>query len=204
VTPPEPVAPGAAPPAEPNPFGSMLRWSGRLGGYLALGLGLGALAGLVWWEVVDLPAYRVSDDGGASISERGLTEFFGGDAWFCALGVVVGLLLGVLGWRRFRNLGWPTVPVVAIVALAAAAVCWFVGFRLGPGEFNPRLAAANPGDLVPLELTVRARASLLTWPFMAVIPVLLGSSLGPDDEEPRPFRWRRAKNGSAAGQPENV
>lgn len=202
MTPPEPVAPSSVP-LEPSPFGLVLRWTGRLCGFLALGLGLGALAGVVWWKVVDLPTYLVNEGGGASTSERGLTEFFGGDAWFGAIGVVVSLLLGAAGWRRFRNLGWPSVLVVALVALAAAAVCWFVGYRLGPGEFNPRLAAANPGDLVPIELTLRARASLLTWPFVAVIPVLLGSSLGPDDEEPRPLRWRRVKNGSVARQPEN-
>jgi hypothetical protein len=36
-------------------------------------------------------------------------------------------------------------------------------------------------------LTLRARAALLTWPFFAVIPILLGSSLGRDDEVPRPI-----------------
>ena len=70
---------------------------------------------------------------------------------------------------------------------AAALVCWLVGYRLGPGDFTARLAAAKPGDIVPIELTLRARAALLTWPFFAMIPVLLGSSLGRDDEEPRPI-----------------
>jgi hypothetical protein len=155
----------------------------RVGCYLALALGAGAAAGVVWWAVVELPTYRVNSDGGASTTERGLTEFFGGDAWFVAVGLVVGVGLGLAGWRFLRGLGWPLVLVVAGGALAAELVCWFVGYRLGPGDFTARLAAAKPGDLVPIELTLRANASLLTWPFFAVVPVLLSSSLGREEDE---------------------
>jgi hypothetical protein len=170
-----------------------------------LGLGLGAAAGVAWWAVVDLPEYVVNTDGGASISERGLTEFLGGDAWFCALGLIVGALIGLGAWRWFRDLGWPLVLGVCALAVAASLVCWLVGYQLGPGEFAPRLAAARPGDLVPIELTLRAKASLLVWPFVAVIPVLLGSSLGRDDEEPRPLFRRKAAVPVESGvrQPEN-
>lgn len=167
---------------------SWMRTGSQLTLFVALGLGLGALAGAIWWLVVDLPAYAVNVDGNASTSERGLTQFIAGDAWFCGIGLVVGVGLGLLGWRRFRSLGWPLVLVVTLVALGAGLVCWWVGYRLGPGEFNPRIAVAQPGDSVPIELTLRARASLFSWPFFAIIPVLLGSSLGRDDEEPRPLR----------------
>lgn len=172
-----------------------LRTTVRIAAFTAFGAGLGGATGVLWWRLVELPTYRVNDDGGASTSERALTQFFAGDAWFAALGLVVGLLLGVLAWRSFRALGWPTVLLVASVALGAGLICWLVGYRLGPGEFNPRLTAAQPGDLVPIELTLRARASLLTWPFFAVIPVLLGSSLGRDEEDPRPFFPRRPSPG---------
>jgi hypothetical protein len=84
------------------------------------------------------------------------------------------------------------VLVVLGCAVASALMCWLVGYHLGPGEFSARLAAAQPGELVPIPLTLRARASLLTWPFFAIIPVLLGSSLGRDEEEPRPLLRRRA------------
>jgi hypothetical protein len=87
------------------------------------------------------------------------------------------------------------VLVVVVCAVASALTCWLVGYRLGPGDFSARLAAAQPGDLVPIPLTLRARASLLIWPFFAVIPVLLGSSLGRDEEEPRPLRRRNARSG---------
>jgi hypothetical protein len=95
------------------------------------------------------------------------------------------------------------VLLVAAVATAAALVCWMVGHQLGPTDFVPRLAAARPGEEVPIELTLRARASLLTWPFFAVIPVLLGSSLGPDDEEPKPLFKRRERSEAAVRESEN-
>jgi hypothetical protein len=156
---------------------------GPLAGFLAFGLGVGALAGILWSRLVDLPTYKVGGDGGATTSERGLTAFVGGDAWFCLLGAVAGLGLGLLAWRRFRSIGWPVVLVSVLTASAAALVCWLVGTRIGPENFNERLAAAQPNDLVPISLALRAKASLLVWPFLAVVPVLVGSSLGADDEE---------------------
>ena len=111
---------------------------------------------MVWWRVVDLPSYSVGPNGGASTSERGLTEFFAGDAWFCVIGLVVGLVIGILGWRLFAAVGWPVAVGMVVLGLLAALICWAVGYALGPGPFAPRLAAAQPGDLMPIELTVRA------------------------------------------------
>jgi hypothetical protein len=165
----------------------------RLLAFAAASLGLGAAAGVLWWLVVNPPAYELNSNGGAATSERGLTEFISGDAWFCAIGLVVGLLIGLAAWRWLRSIGWTVVLVVLVCAVAAALTCWLVGYRLGPGDFSARLAAAQPGQLVPIPLTLRARASLLTWPFFAVIPVLLGSSLGRDEEEPRPLLRRRTR-----------
>jgi hypothetical protein len=155
-------------------------------GFLVLALGLGAVAGVVWWWVVDLPGYLVDRDGRASTSERGLADFVGGDAWFTLLGAVTSLLLGWIAWVWLRQLGWPLVLLTVGAALAAALVCWLVGYLLGPDDFTRRMAQSQPGDLVLIQLTIRAKASLLVWPFAAVVPVLLGSSLGRDDEEPQP------------------
>jgi hypothetical protein len=176
----------------------------RVSAYVALGLGLGTLAGVAWWAVVQEPAYLVNPDGGASIKERGLAEFVAGDAWFCAIGLIVGIGLGLVAWRALSDLGWPLVLLVGIVAVLGGLVCWYVGHRLGPDNFVGRLAAAKPGELVPIELTLRALASLLTWPFFAIIPVLLGSSLGRDEEEPRPlFRRARRAAESVVREPEH-
>ena len=179
---------------QPAPSRTRRRWglALRLLVFLAGSLVLGAAAGVVWWLVVQPPAYELNSNGGATTSERGLTQFIAGDAWFCAIGLVVGLLIGLAAWRWLLSVGWPVVLVVLGCAVASALTCWLVGYHLGPGEFSARLAAAQPGELVPIPLTLRARASLLTWPFFAIIPVLLGSSLGRDEEEPRPLMRRRA------------
>jgi len=163
---------------------------GPIACFLALGAGLGAASGVAWAALVDLPTYRVGSNGGATTSERGLAAFVGGDAWFCLIGAVVGLALGLLAWRRFRQLGWPVVPVGVLTATVGGLLCWLVGTRLGPGDLPTRLAAAQPGDLVPIALALRAKASLLVWPFLAVVPILLGSSLGADEDEIRPVDSR--------------
>jgi hypothetical protein len=154
----------------------------RVGLFVALGLGLGAASGVVWWAVTVLPTFRVVTGGGAVTSERGLANYIAADAWFVVCGVVVGLVVGLLAWRWFGRVGWPVVVLTVVIGGGAGLLCWLVGYRIGPGSFDVRLAAAHPGDLVPIDLTLRAKAALLVWPLFAVIPVLLGSSLGRDPE----------------------
>ena len=183
---------------------SPVRFGRRVVALLALALGLGALVGVLWWLVVDLPGYLVDSGGRASTSERGLADFIAGDAWFALLGFFAGLLIGCLAWARLNQLGWPVVLVAAMAAAAAALVCWLVGYQLGPTDFTARLAAAPPGQLVEIELTLRAKASLLVWPFAATVPVLLASSLGHDDEQPRPLvaaPWLRSLWGRLRRRP---
>ena len=174
--------------SEPTRFGRLVV------GFFVFSAALGAGAGVLWWLIVPLPAYQLDPEGRASVTERQLTQFFAGDAWFCLLGVVIGVGLGIIGYRLLRDLGWPLVIVVVLGAVGAGLLCWFVGYKLGPGDFVPRLADAKPGGSVPIALTIRAKASLLVWPLCAVTPVLLASSLGKDTEEPGPLLpWRRRR-----------
>ena len=143
----------------------------------------GAIAGLVWKLVVPLTTYAVNSDGGAVTSERGLANYVAGDVWFTGLGLVLGLALGLLVWRWFAGVGWPVVVIAVFGATVMALSCWQTGWWLGPGAFEPRLANASPGDVLPIELTVRAPAAVLVWPFGAVLPIMLLSSLLRDPEE---------------------
>ncbi|GAB3704666.1 hypothetical protein [Mariniluteicoccus flavus] len=155
-------------------------WLGVLGVVTVVG---GAIAGLVWKLVVPLTTYAVNSDGGAVTSERGLANYVAGDVWFTGLGLVLGLGLGLLVWRWFAGVGWPVVVIAVFGATVMALSCWQTGWWLGPGAFEPRLASASPGDVLPIELTVRAPAAVLAWPFGAVLPIMLLSSLLRDPEE---------------------
>ncbi|HEY9293883.1 MAG TPA: hypothetical protein VIP98_21595 [Microlunatus sp.] len=168
------------------------RAAGWLVGYLLLCVLIGIGAGALWEKITPLPTYSIAANGTASTTERGLTEFFASDAWFCALGFFISLGLGIIAWKWFGKLGWPVVVVAILGAVSAALVCWYVGYQLGPGDFDRRLAAARPGDVVPIALNLRSPVALLVWAFGAIIPVLLRASLGRDDEEPEaPARRRR-------------
>ncbi|WP_298134176.1 hypothetical protein [Micropruina sp.] len=154
---------------------------------------IAGIAGAVLWRlVVRLPAYVVQPDGSATVSERALTEFFAGDAWYTVIGVVVGAGLGIATWRRFKGIGWPCAFLAAGLGLLAGLVCWQLGEILGGVPFDERLAAAKPGDTVPIALALRSPSALAVWAFAAVTPILLGSALGPDEEAaPRQPRRRR-------------
>jgi hypothetical protein len=163
----------------------------QITGFFGAAAVLGALAGVVWTIVVDLPGYQVGADGKASSGERGLAAVIGADAWFTLLGLGVGLILGVFAWFALRWAGWLSVVLAVVAAMVAALLCWYVGTHLGPNGFSARLAAAQPGDVVPIDLLLHAKSALLVWPFAATIPVLVGASLSRDTEEPKPLFRRR-------------
>lgn len=185
-------APVANLPGYPDiPLGRAAGWGIA---YLLLCVLLGFGAGVLWEQVVTLPGYTVAADGTAATTERGLAAVIGSDAWFSVLGLIISVGLGIVAWKWFGRLGWPVVPAAVLGAVCAGLVCWYVGFRLGPGPLAPRLSAAHPGDFVPIALTVRSPSALAVWAFGAVLPVLLRSSLGNDEEEQRlPPRTRRAR-----------
>jgi hypothetical protein len=176
--------PSAPEPAEDSSVGL---WIAVLAG---LSLVIGGLAAVFWAMVVDLPAYKILSDGSAVITERGLTEIVASDVWFVITGGLVGLGLGLVTWKWFRPLGWPTALLAVGAGLLAGVVCWQVGQLLGPGSFPERVTGARPGVMVPIPLELRSFSALAVWGFAAVTPVLLFSSLGPDEED-HPSRWRR-------------
>ena len=83
----------------------VLAWIGLLAVLSAV---VGGLAAVFWSAVVRLPNYRVMEDGLATMTERGLTEVVAADAWFVVTGALVGAGLGLVTWKWFRPLGWPT------------------------------------------------------------------------------------------------
>lgn len=165
----------------------MLQWAGLLA---VLAIVVGGLTAVLWASMVELSNYRIKADGSAVVSERAYTEFIQADAVYVTCGLFVGVGLGIVAWKWFKSLGWPTALFAAGAGLLAAIVCWKFGELLGPpgGTFVERLAKAAPGEQVPIALTLRAMSAPAVWAFAAVTPVLLAASLGPEEGVTRPRR----------------
>lgn len=180
---------------------TMQRWASRMGILMVLSLALGALAAVVWVNLVPLPSYVVRTDGHATIDERGLGSLAASDATFAVLGLACGLLLGVAAWVWFKRLGWPVAVFAAGSAILAGLTCWWLGTLVGPGPFAHRIAQAEAGDLVPVGLVLRAPSALAVWSFAAVAVPMFAASLGSEGRPaPRPGRQRRVPSPS----PESV
>lgn len=185
-----PVAEELAPTTQTSGAVKITAWIALLAG---LAIVVGALGAVFWSGVVNLPSYQLQPDGFAVISETGLTEIVAADVWYAITGVLVGAGLGLVAWKWFRHAGWPVAVIAVLAGLLAGAVCWLVGVLIGPGNFDARLAAANAGDLVPVSFELRSWSALAVWGFAAITPVLLASSLGPDEEDP-PRRKSRVED----------
>jgi len=133
------------------------------------------VAGILWNRLVMLPAYVISDEYRAVISEAGLNEIVATDVYYALIGAVAGLIVGMVAWLLFRRLGW----VVAVIAAGGAAIAGLitrqVGEVIGPKDFAQRIAAATRADRVTVDFTAHTWVTLAVWVGMAAVPVLIGS-----------------------------
>ncbi len=169
--------------------------------YVLISVTAGAVAGWVWHSLVALPNYLTSDDGSVQITERAQGQVFVTDAIFVMVGLIAGVGLGLAAWNFFQRLGWLVAVIAASGGLLAGGVCWLVGVAQGPQNFAERVAAAVPGEKVPIDFQLHTISALLVWALGAVIPVMLYANLSRTDEEserkssPGEVRVRGGKQG---------
>ena len=150
---------------------------------------VGILTGLLWATATPLPGYVVQSDGGATTTERGLTEFIVADVVFAGIGLLTAAGLAIVGWIWYgRRLGWWTVPVTCVFVLVAAVLCWQVGQVVGPHDFDSRLAEAAAGDLVPIDLRLRAPGAMAAWLLGAGLSLMVITAVVRDPDQGRPLR----------------
>lgn len=149
----------------------------RPGRAVVLCFGVAVIAGvvcaLIWHACVHLPIYQVDDKGYATTSERGLTAIFSIDSTFALIGMVVGVGCGFLSWWALHHRGVVVLVPTIATALVSATVCWAVGTLMGPHDFSDRVAAASPGDEVPVDFRLHTWTSLLVWVLGALIVTLI-------------------------------
>ena len=186
MTEPSPVSTAGQPPAEGaggSPARSRLRdvvvdLTIVLGGMVLLGV----LCGVLWWLLVDPPAFTKLRDGGV-MREHDLSRQFSADGVYVVVATVAGLVGGLLlTWWRSRDVLLTSVLLV-VGAVLAAATMELTGQLLGPGDPGSTLAAVEVGSQVPEPLDVGVAGGLrqgdgldafsvyLAWP----ISVLAGA-----------------------------
>lgn len=154
--------------------------------YCLAALALGVIAGLLWSWLTPLPAFTINDDMTASMEERSQTMIVAADVTFTVLTGVLGLVLGAVGWVLLHPRGWVVIGVPVLAALAAALTAWQTGLLVGESGFVDRLAAAQAGDVVRVDLALRSMSALLVAPFAAITPIMLMSAFWPEPRVDRP------------------
>lgn len=155
----------------------------KIGYFLLLCLAVGAAGGWLWNRVTRVPSFVTGEDRTLAMSERSSMQYFTLDAGFVLMGLILGLALGVVAWYWLRRVGWPVSLIAAGGALLSACMCWLVGWLIGPHDFADRVAAAQTGQLVPIDFTLRSPVALLIWSIAAVGPIFLYSTLSSGHEE---------------------
>lgn len=160
---------------------SLSGWAVRIGVVGVVAAGLGALSAFLWFAIAPLPSYVIQPDGRATLSSIEISTLFAIDAYFAAIGFLVGVVIGIVTWISLKKLGWPMPVVAAIAGLLAAVICLFVASWLGPGELEPRLAAAVPGAKVPVAFALHSLSAVAVWTFAALIVPMIGSAFAREE-----------------------
>lgn len=148
--------------------------------YLTLCVALGAIGGLIWAGITPLATYTIGDVLVATISERGQASIVAADATFTLIACAGGLLSGIAGWFVLQTRGWVVIAVPPLAAALAGLMTWRVGLVVGSSGFAERIAAAPVGDVVQIDLQLRALSALLVGPFAAVTPIMLLAAFWPE------------------------
>jgi hypothetical protein len=145
--------------APPSLAGSLLGALAILGGSAIVGLA----GGLLWAHVAPKAVYVVVARGSADVVNPETSAFITADAWYCLIGAVGGVIIGLTGYLLAVRRHGPA-PMVAILAgsvIAAIAARW-VGEHQGLHQFDRQLLTA------PLALAGDTSAAV--WPTAASLP----------------------------------
>jgi hypothetical protein len=145
-------------------------------GALAILIGsalLGLAGGLLWTHVAPRAVYVVVGRGSADVVNPETSAFIAADAWYCLIGAVGGVIIGLAGYLFAVRRHGP-VPMVAIVAgsvLAGIAARW-IGEHHGLHQFDRQLLSVHQGTLLHAPLALAGDTKAAIWPPVASLPAV--------------------------------
>jgi hypothetical protein len=177
-------------PIESEPEGAPRpRWVGAalqaLGIVVAFGV-VGVGCGWLWYHLWDAPSGVVANHQWFT-NEAGLRADFDGVAWYVAIGLVAGLILGILAALLCERSELVTLAAVVVGSVLAAYLMLRVGTHLSPGDPHELAKTAKDGDKLKGALHVDPWPPRAAFPFGALLGLafvyLLSSGRSP--KEPR-------------------
>jgi hypothetical protein len=150
--------------------------AGGVVGALAILVGsalLGLAGGLLWTHLAPRAVYVVVARGSADIVNPETSAFIAADAWYCLIGAVGGLIIGLVGYL-FAVRRYGPVPMAAILAgsaIAGVAARW-VGEHQGLHQFDRQLLSVHQGTLLHAPLALAGDTKAAIWPSVASLPAM--------------------------------
>lgn len=157
----------AAPGSPPSRAGSLVGALAILAGSALVGVA----GGLLWATLAPKVLYVVVGHESAEVVNPETSAFFAADVWYCLVGAVGGLIIGLAGYLLAVRRYGPA-PMAAIVAgsvLAAIAARW-TGEHQGLHQFNRQLLTVHHGTLLHAPLALAGDTSANIWPPAASLP----------------------------------
>lgn len=149
---------------------------------------VGAAAGWLWYTLWDVPSGVVA--GGAWYTdEAGLRDDFQGVAYYVAIAVVAGLVLGALTAWVFDRSELVTLAAVVVGSALAAYVMLRVGTHLSPPDPHQLAKTAQDGDKLKgaLRVTSWAPKGAFTFGALVGLAMVYSISVGRTPTEVRPL-----------------
>jgi hypothetical protein len=152
---------------------------------LLVGLAVvGALVGLLWWQLAPRAQFSITSDGPQVIGNPSQELLVADDSIFVLLLAGLGLLAGAGAWLLRRWRGITALVGLALGMLAAGAVAWWVGRLLAPAP--TRAALTHVGGRVTTSLDLGSAVELAVGPFTAVLVYVVAALYARSDSLGRP------------------
>ena len=154
---------------------------------------LGAPAGLLWSEVAPHVTVMFGPQGAQAADLESTKAWIGADGSYAVVMLCFGVLSGALAWWAARRSGPWTVVAITVGGVLAALVAARVGVVPGSHEAIEALKGGTVGRSVDLYLGgplpaelhgslphLRAPWAAVAWPVGALLSVLVGAGVRPD------------------------
>ncbi|HUZ55061.1 MAG TPA: hypothetical protein VMU94_21360 [Streptosporangiaceae bacterium] len=149
---------------------------GSFASSLAILLGsalVGLAGGLAWGALAPRALYVVVGRGSADVVNPETTAFIAADGWYCLIGALGGILIGLAAYLLAVRRYGPA-PMAAILAGSVVAGCLarWVGEHQGLHQFDQQLLTAHQGTLLHAPLGLAGDTAVTFWPTFASLPAV--------------------------------